>query len=158
LPQDLQDMAAKFGELIQEQDAVMGQRHVARHRHVAPTDQSRIRDGVMGDPKWAGGDQRGAVAGEAGNAVDVRGLEGFGEGHGRLDGGEPPAQHRFPRARRAEQEEDVWVTTPASPSGLSYRGAWQPHKDLAILIQTSVWRATDAECRQRLYTSSPRRG
>jgi hypothetical protein len=30
----------------------------------------------------------------------------------------------------------------ALPSSLPYRGPWQPHEDLAILIQTYVWSAT----------------
>ena len=50
---------------------MVGQRHLAWHRHVAPTDQPRIRDGVVGGATWAGGDQRRAVAGEAGDAVDA---------------------------------------------------------------------------------------
>jgi hypothetical protein len=40
----------------------------------------------------AGRDHRRAVAGEAGAAVDTRRLHGLGEGHRRLDGGEPPGQ------------------------------------------------------------------
>jgi hypothetical protein len=36
LPQDLQDMAAEVGPCIQEAHAMVGQRHVTRHRHVAP--------------------------------------------------------------------------------------------------------------------------
>ena len=48
LAQDLQDMAAALGQFIQEEHAVVGQRHFARHRHVAPADQARIRDGVVG--------------------------------------------------------------------------------------------------------------
>jgi hypothetical protein len=69
LPQDLQDMAAELGQFIQEEDAVMGQRHVARHRHGAPADQPDIQDGVMGGATWVGRDQRGAVAREAGDAM-----------------------------------------------------------------------------------------
>jgi hypothetical protein len=48
LPQDLQDMAAALGQLIQEEHAMVRQRHLARHGHVPPTDQSRIRDGLVG--------------------------------------------------------------------------------------------------------------
>jgi hypothetical protein len=44
LAQDLQDMAAELGQFIQEEHAMVGQRHFARHRHVAPADQPRIRD------------------------------------------------------------------------------------------------------------------
>src|SRR5262249_9706724 len=72
---------------------------------------------LMGDTTRTGGDQGGAIASEAGDAVDARGLKGFGEGHGRQDGGESPGQHRRARPRRAEQEH-IMVRTPAwrSPS------------------------------------------
>jgi hypothetical protein len=42
LAQDLEDMAAELGPFIQEEHAIVGQRHVARHRHVAPADQPDI--------------------------------------------------------------------------------------------------------------------
>ena len=70
LAQDLEDMAAALGPCIQAEPAMMHQRHLARHRHVAPPDQSHIGDRVMGGATRAGGDQRRAVAGEAGDAVD----------------------------------------------------------------------------------------
>jgi hypothetical protein len=60
LPQDLQDMAAALGLFIQEAHAMVGQRHLTRHRHVPPTDQSRIRDGLVGGATRAGRDQQGA--------------------------------------------------------------------------------------------------
>jgi hypothetical protein len=50
------------------------QRHVARHRHMAPADQPRIREGVVGRATRAGGDQRRTVPREARDAVDTRGL------------------------------------------------------------------------------------
>ena len=46
-----------------------------------------------GRPIRAGRDQRRAVAGEAGDTVDPRGLTGLGEGQRRRQGGEPPGQH-----------------------------------------------------------------
>jgi hypothetical protein len=42
LGQDIEDMAAELGQFIQEAHAMMGQRHVAGHRHVAPTAQPHI--------------------------------------------------------------------------------------------------------------------
>jgi hypothetical protein len=54
LAQDLEAMTAALGPFIQEQDAVMGQRHVARHRHMAPADQPHIGDRVVGGAKRAG--------------------------------------------------------------------------------------------------------
>jgi hypothetical protein len=47
LAQDLEDMAAEFGPFIQERHAIVGQRHVARHRHMAPANHPRVRDGVV---------------------------------------------------------------------------------------------------------------
>ena len=83
LPQNLQDVAAELGPFIQEEHAMVGQRHFARHRHVAPADQTRIREGVVWGATRAGRDRRHAVAGEAGDAVNPRGLNGLGEGHRR---------------------------------------------------------------------------
>ena len=54
LAQDLQDMAAELGPCIQEEHAIVGQGHFARHRHVAPADQPDIRDGVMGGRETGG--------------------------------------------------------------------------------------------------------
>ena len=42
LPQDLQDMAAELGEFIEKEHAMVGQRHLGRHEHVAAPDQPRV--------------------------------------------------------------------------------------------------------------------
>src|SRR5262245_52345465 len=60
----------------------------------------------------APGGDHGRAAGDAGEG---RGHEGLGKGHRRQDRGEPPGQHRLACPRGAEQE-DVWITTPASGS------------------------------------------
>jgi hypothetical protein len=65
--------------------------------------------------KRAGRDPRRAVAGEAGDSMDTHSLNGLSEDHRRQDGGEPPCEHRLARPRGAEQEQ-IMVTTPASPS------------------------------------------
>jgi hypothetical protein len=54
----------------------------------------------------AGGDQRRAIPGEAGDAVDACRLDGLGQSHRRQDGGEPSCQHRCARPWRS-QEEDI---------------------------------------------------
>jgi hypothetical protein len=41
------------------------------------------------------GRRGGAGAGATGHAVDARGLQGFGQTHGRQDGGQPPRQPRL---------------------------------------------------------------
>jgi hypothetical protein len=93
LAQNLEDMAAKLGQFIQEEHAIVGQRHLAEHRDVAAADQPRIRDSLVGRTSRAGCHQRRAVPGKAGDAVNAGDLNGLGEGHRRQDGGEPPCQH-----------------------------------------------------------------
>jgi hypothetical protein len=87
LPQDLQDMAAALGPCIQAAHAVVGQRHLARQRHVAPADQPYIGDDVMRGAARAGRDQGRPGAREASDAIDTGGLKGVGEGRRRQDGG-----------------------------------------------------------------------
>jgi hypothetical protein len=87
-------MTAKLRQFIQEEYAVVGQRHVAWHRHLAAPDQPDIRDGVMGGAKPPRRNDRRAVTGEASNTMDARRLSGFSQGHLRQDGGAPPCQLR----------------------------------------------------------------
>jgi hypothetical protein len=67
----------------------------------------------MRDAKRPGGDQGGAVAGETGDTVDPRHLDGLGEGHRGQDGGEPARQPRLARVQRSEAQE-VMVNIPVS--------------------------------------------
>jgi hypothetical protein len=55
----------------------------------------------------AGGGQGRAVAREAGDAVHAPGLNGFGQGHGRPEGGEAPRQHGFARPRGPRRRK-IW--------------------------------------------------
>jgi hypothetical protein len=105
LAQDLQDLAAALGAFIPEQHAVVGQRHLARHGHVGPTDQSGIRDGMVGRATRAGRDQRRAGAGEASDVVEARSLDGLDQAHGREHGGEAARQHRRARPHWSKHED-----------------------------------------------------
>jgi hypothetical protein len=89
------------------------ERYPARQGHLTAADQPGVRDGVERATERPGGDEGGAPPGEAGDAVDTRGLDGLGQGHRRQDRGQPAHQHRLPRPRRA-QEEEIMVRTPAS--------------------------------------------
>jgi hypothetical protein len=48
LPQHFKHMPSEFGEFVEEEDAMMGQRHLARHGHLAAADQSHIGNGLVG--------------------------------------------------------------------------------------------------------------
>jgi hypothetical protein len=79
LAQPLQDVAAAGQPFTQEENPVVRQRHVARHRHEAAADQPRIREGVVGRATRAGRDPRRAVAGEARDAREVGGVDRCGQ-------------------------------------------------------------------------------
>jgi len=63
-------MAFELRELIEEEDAMMRQRHLPRHGHLAPTDHADVGDGVVRGAKRLGGDNDSAADGAADDAVD----------------------------------------------------------------------------------------
>ena len=71
LPQDLQDTAPALRQFIQEEYAVVGQRHVAWHRHVAPTARPDIGDGVRRGAARARRDHGGASGLAQGHAPEM---------------------------------------------------------------------------------------
>ncbi len=87
LAQDLEDMPPALRQFIEEEHAVVRQRHLARRGDVPAADQPHIRDRLRRGATRAGRDQCRAGAREASDAVDARGLEGFGERHRRQDNG-----------------------------------------------------------------------
>jgi hypothetical protein len=89
-------VAAARRPFIQKEYAVVGQRHFAGHRHLPPTDQPHIGDGVMGGAKRPGRDQGRTVAREASDTMHACRLKGFRQTHRRQDGGEPARQLRLP--------------------------------------------------------------
>jgi hypothetical protein len=86
--EDLEDVAAELRQFVQKEDPVVRQRHFPRQRHLAAPDQAHLGDGVMGGATRACGDDGGAGAGEAGDAMDAGGLQRFGQAHRRQDGGQ----------------------------------------------------------------------
>jgi len=79
LPQAFQHITAELRPCIQEDHALVRPRHLARHRHVPPADQPRIRDGVMRGATRAGGDPRRAIPREASDAREVGGVDRCGQ-------------------------------------------------------------------------------
>jgi hypothetical protein len=53
----------------------------------APADQPRIREGVVRGGKGASCNLCRSAAGEAGDAMNMGGFDGFGQAHRRQDGG-----------------------------------------------------------------------
>ena len=66
-PQRLQRVAAELAELVEEEDAAMGPRHLARSRRRAAPDQRPRRDGVMRRPERAPQPRSAVLAAGAGD-------------------------------------------------------------------------------------------
>jgi hypothetical protein len=97
-------MAPELGEFIEAEDAVVGQRPCARHRHLAAADQPPIGNGVVGGAERPGGDDGGAPPAAAGDAGEARGLEGLGQDQRRYDSIEPEGGTQWePRGPREER-------------------------------------------------------
>jgi hypothetical protein len=90
-------------------------RHLCRQRHLTAADQPHIRNRMMGGATRLRGHKGRAPAGQAGNAMDARGVDRLGQSHLRQDRREAARQPRGPRPRGTQQE-DVMVKTPASAS------------------------------------------
>jgi hypothetical protein len=55
LAQRLQDVTVEVGQLVEEEDAVMGEADLPRTRDVAAADEARVGDGVVGRTEGAAG-------------------------------------------------------------------------------------------------------
>jgi hypothetical protein len=105
LPQDFEDMALARGQLIQPQEAMVRQGHLPRHRGLAAANHAHLGDGVVGSQERVRGDDGGAPADQAGDAMDPGGLRRLRQAHRRQEGGRRRAgidvhAPRGPRSRR----------------------------------------------------------
>jgi hypothetical protein len=64
-------MPSARGELIEAEDTMVGQRHLARHGHLAPADQPPSGHGLVGSAERPGKDDDGAPPGKAGDAREA---------------------------------------------------------------------------------------
>ena len=108
LAQHLQNVARELGQLIQEQNAVVRQADFARTRRSgAAADQSGVRDGVMRRAKGPAGQQADAARKQPGDAMDLRGLDGFLKRQRRKNAGESFREHGFAGAGRPDHQNIV---------------------------------------------------
>ena len=107
LAQHLQHLRAEFGQLVEEEDAVVAERDLARARVGAAAHQPRVGDGVVGRAEGALAQQARAGRQQPGHAVDARHLQRLVVRHGRQDGGDGARQQRLAAARRPAHEHVV---------------------------------------------------
>ena len=88
-------LRGKFGQLVEEEQAVVGQRDLAGARHDAAADEAGVGDGVVRRAEGPLRDQAGAGIEHAGDGVNLGGFERFLEGERGQDGGQALGQHGF---------------------------------------------------------------
>src|SRR5579883_875176 len=106
LAQRFQGLARKFGKLVEEEHAVMGERHLARPRAQAAADERRQGRRMMGIAKGPGAEKL-AVAELAGDRVNHRHFEGLARIEGWEDSRQPRREHGLAGPRRPDHEQVV---------------------------------------------------
>ena len=107
LAHDLEHVARKLRQLVEKQQAVVGQRNLAGTRHDAAADQARVGDGVVRRAEGPLRHQAGRGVQHAGDGVNLGGFQSLLEGQRRQDRGQPLGQHGLARAGRADHENVV---------------------------------------------------
>ena len=103
LAHDFQNIALKFREFIEKENAIVAERTLARARDGATADQTGVADGVVRRAIGAGADEAAAVFEDAGDAVNTSCFDGFVEGHRGKNGGDAFGEDGFAGAGRADE-------------------------------------------------------
>jgi hypothetical protein len=69
-PKGTRHLGLELGQLVQEEDTVVGQAHLARLGDRAAADETGVGDGVVGRAERASGDEGSVRGQEAGDGVD----------------------------------------------------------------------------------------
>ena len=108
LAQRLQGAPGEFRQLVQEQDAQMGEAHLARMRQAAAADEGGMGHGVMGRAERARGHEAGRESDRRpGHAPHGGDLDRFLERRRGQDGRQAAGQHGLAGAGRAEHQDVV---------------------------------------------------
>ncbi len=107
LPQGLENRTRELGQLVQEQDAAMSQRHLTRPRIRSSTHDRRRRRAVVRRAKRRTGHERAPGRKEARNGVDSRHLQRLGSRERREDSRQAAREHRLAGSRRPHQQDVV---------------------------------------------------
>ena len=107
LAEDFEDVAGELGQLVEEEQAVVGEGDFAGARDHAAADEAGVGDGVVGRAEGPVGDEAFVAIEHAGDGVDLGGLEGFFETQRREDRGQALGEHGLAGAGRADHEDVV---------------------------------------------------
>ena len=107
LAQDFEDVARELGELVEEEHAVVREADLAGARDHAAADEAGVGDGVVRRAEGALRDEALVRVEDAGDGVDLGGLERLFEAQRREDRGQALGEHRLAGAGRADHEDVV---------------------------------------------------
>ena len=107
LAHDFEHVARELGQLVEEEQAVVGQRDFAGAGNDAAADQAGVGDGVVRRAEGPLRDQARAGIEHPGHGVNLGGFERFFKGERGKDGGQPLGQHGFAGAGRADHQNVV---------------------------------------------------
>ena len=107
LAHDFEDVAGELGQFVEEEQAVVGEGDFAGTRDDAAADEAGVGDGVVRRAEGALGDEPGGGIEDAGDGVDLGGLERFFEGERREDRRQALGEHGLAGAGRADHEDVV---------------------------------------------------
>ena len=107
LAEDLEDVAGELGELVEEEQAVVGEGDFAGAGDHAAADEAGVGDGVVGRAEGTMRDEAGVFIEDAGDGVDLGGLEGLFKAERGEDGGKALGEHGLAGAGWADHEDVV---------------------------------------------------
>ncbi len=107
LAQRVEGRRREGADLVQEQDPVVGQAHLARARDAPAAHEARGRDGVVRGAEGAAHDQGAAGVEQTRHRVDARHLDGLLQAQRGQDPGHPAGEHRLAAAGRPDHEHRV---------------------------------------------------
>ena len=107
LAEDFEDVAGELGELVEEEQAVVGERDLAGARHHAAADQAGVGDGVVRRAEGPVDDQALLLVEHARDGVDLGGLKRLFKAQRREDRGQALGQHGLAGAGWADHQDVV---------------------------------------------------
>src|SRR6185437_12735983 len=107
LAENLEDVARELGKLVQEEEAVVREADLAGTRDHAATDEAGVGDGVVRCAEGTLRDQTFVLVEDAGDGVNLGGLERLFEAQRREDRGQALGEHRLAGTWRADHEDVV---------------------------------------------------
>src|SRR6266542_2390076 len=121
LAQRFEDALGELGQLVQEEDAMMGEAHLARMRDAASADEPGFGSAVMRRAERPLADKAAIAGQEAADAPHHRDLDRLLERERRQDAGQPSRQHGLARAGWPDHD-DVVATGRGDLEGTLGRG------------------------------------